>query len=123
MFSASVAVVLHIALREAVSRHHAYLTLEHLLYVLSHDPDMFPEVPPWVALTLAGHTHGGQVAIPLLRRPMLPSQFGERYARGHIQEDGKHMVVSSGVGTSGLPIRLFAPPEVLVLTLRASATP
>jgi ATP-dependent Clp protease ATP-binding subunit ClpA len=39
VFSASVAVVLHIALREAVSRHHAYLTLEHLLYVLSHDPD------------------------------------------------------------------------------------
>jgi len=91
--------------------------------VLTHDPDMFPEIPPWVALTLAGHTHGGQVAIPLLRRPLLPSRYGERYARGHIEEDGRHMVVSSGVGTSGLPIRLFAPPEVLVLTLRAAATP
>jgi uncharacterized protein len=91
--------------------------------VLTHDPDMFPEIPPWVALTLAGHTHGGQVAIPLLRRPLLPSRYGERYARGHIEEDGRHMVVSSGVGTSGLPIRLLAPPEVLVLTLRAAATP
>jgi predicted MPP superfamily phosphohydrolase len=76
-----------------------------------------------VALTLAGHTHGGQVAIPLLRRPMLPSRYGERYARGHIVEDGRHMIVSSGVGTSGLPIRLLAPPEVLALTLRAAATP
>jgi predicted MPP superfamily phosphohydrolase len=85
--------------------------------VLTHDPDMFPEVPDRVALTLAGHLHGGQVAIPLLRRPMLPSYYGERYARGHIVEHGRQMFVTSGLGTSGLPIRLFAPPEVLVLTL------
>jgi uncharacterized protein len=87
--------------------------------VLSHDPDMFPSIPSRVSLTLAGHTHGGQVAIPLLRRPMLPSRYGERYARGHIVEGGRHLYVSHGVGTSGLPLRLFAPPEVLVLRLRA----
>jgi predicted MPP superfamily phosphohydrolase len=86
--------------------------------VLSHDPDMFPGVPPRVSLTLSGHTHGGQVAIPFLRRPMMPSYYGERYARGHIVEHGRHLLVTSGVGTSGLPIRLFAPPEVHVLTLR-----
>jgi hypothetical protein len=86
--------------------------------VLSHDPDMFPGVPNRVSLTLSGHTHGGQVAIPLLRRPMLPSYYGERYARGHIVEHGRHLLVTSGVGTSGLPVRLLAPPEVLVLTLR-----
>jgi len=86
--------------------------------VLSHDPDMFPGVPNRVSLTLAGHTHGGQIAIPVLRRPMLPSYYGERYARGHIAEHGRHLVVTSGVGTSGLPVRLLAPPEVLVLTLR-----
>jgi uncharacterized protein len=86
--------------------------------VLSHDPDMFPGVPPRVSLTLSGHTHGGQVAIPILRRPMLPSYHGERYARGHIVEHGRHLLVTSGVGTSGLPIRLLAPPEILVLTLR-----
>ena len=52
--------------------------------VLSHDPDMFPGIPNRVALTLSGHTHGGQVAIPLIRRPMLPSYYGERYAaRAH----------------------------------------
>ena len=86
--------------------------------VLTHDPDMFPEIPERVALTLAGHLHGGQVAIPLLRRPMMPSYYGERYARGHIIEHGRHLLVSSGLGTSGLPIRLLAPPEVLVVTLR-----
>jgi predicted MPP superfamily phosphohydrolase len=86
--------------------------------VLSHDPDMFPEVPERVSLTLAGHTHGGQIAIPVLRRPMMPSHYGERYARGHIIEHGRHLFVSSGLGTSGLPVRFLAPPEVLILTLR-----
>jgi hypothetical protein len=88
--------------------------------VLSHDPDVFPRIPHSVSLTLAGHTHGGQVAIPLLRRPLLPSRYGERYARGHIVEEGRHLYVTHGVGTSGLPIRLNAPPEVLVLTLRSA---
>jgi predicted MPP superfamily phosphohydrolase len=88
--------------------------------LLTHDPDMFPEVPERVALTFAGHTHAGQVAIPLLRRPMVPSHYGERYARRHVLEHGRHMLISSGLGTSGLPVRLLAPPEVLVVTLRNS---
>ena len=50
---------------------------------------------------LSGHTHGGQVAIPLLRRPLMPSHYGERYARGHVVEHGRHLLVTSGVGTSG----------------------
>lgn len=88
--------------------------------MLTHDPDMFPEIPGRVALTLAGHTHAGQVAIPLLRRPMIPSHYGERYARRHVVEHGRQMLISSGLGTSGLPIRLLAPPEVLVVTLRSA---
>jgi predicted MPP superfamily phosphohydrolase len=87
--------------------------------VLSHDPDLFPRMPERVALTLSGHTHGGQVAIPFIRRPLLPSYYGERYARGHVVEHGRHLLVTSGLGTSGLPIRLLAPPEVIDLTLRA----
>ena len=86
--------------------------------VLSHDPDLFPRIPDRVALTLSGHTHGGQVAIPLLRRPLMPSHYGERYARGHIVEHGRHLLVTSGIGTSGLPIRFLAPPEVSISTLR-----
>jgi predicted MPP superfamily phosphohydrolase len=87
--------------------------------LLSHDPDVFPHVPARVALTLSGHTHGGQVGIPYVRRPFVPSRFGERYVRGHVAEDGRDLYVSSGVGTSGVPVRLFCPPEVVILTLRA----
>jgi predicted MPP superfamily phosphohydrolase len=90
--------------------------------LMSHDPDLFPHVPERVSLTLSGHTHGGQVAIPALRRPLLPSAYGERYARGLIVEHGRHLLVSSGIGTSGLPLRLLAPPEVLVLTLRSASS-
>jgi uncharacterized protein len=89
--------------------------------LLVHDPDVFPHVPERVSITLSGHTHGGQVAIPALRRPLLPSAYGEKYARGLIVEHGRHLLVSSGIGTSGLPIRLLAPPEVVVLTLRSAS--
>ena len=87
--------------------------------LLSHDPDVFPEVPARVALTLSGHLHGGQLRIPLLRRPFVPSRYGERYLAGHVVEGGRHLYVSSGLGTSGVPIRLGLPPEVVVVTLRA----
>ena len=90
--------------------------------LLSHDPDVFPFVPPRVALTLSGHTHGGQVGIPVVRRRFVPSRYGERYLRGHVEEGGRHLYVSSGLGTSGLPVRLLCPPEVVMLTLR-SPTP
>jgi predicted MPP superfamily phosphohydrolase len=85
--------------------------------VLAHDPDVFPRIPSRVALTVSGHTHGGQIAIPIVRRIVIPSRYGERYARGHIVEHGRHLVVGTGLGTSGLPLRLFAPPELLVLEL------
>jgi predicted MPP superfamily phosphohydrolase len=89
--------------------------------LLSHDPDVFPYVPDRIALTLSGHLHGGQVAIPVLRCPALPSRYGERYARGHIVEEDRHLYVSSGLGTSGLPLRFLAPPEVVILELRGEA--
>ena len=47
----------------------------------------------------------------------MPSRHGERFARGHIVEHGRHLVVGAGLGTSGLPVRLLAPPELLVLEL------
>lgn len=85
----------------------------------THSPDIFPEVPRRVSLTLAGHTHGGQVKVPLLRRLWIPSRFGARYADAVVEEDGKLMFVHPGVGTSAAPVRLGAPPEVSVLRLRA----
>jgi uncharacterized protein len=92
---------------------------DEAVLLLSHDPDVFPAVPARVALTLSGHTHGGQVAIPLVQRHIIPSRYGERYARGHVVEGGRHLYVSSGLGTSGLPVRLLRPPEVVTLTLRS----
>ncbi len=88
------------------------------LIVLSHDPDLFPSVPAWAALTVSGHTHGGQVSIPVLRPRVTPSLFGDRFSAGHVEEDGRHLFVSRGVGTSWLPLRFGSPPEVVVLTLR-----
>jgi predicted MPP superfamily phosphohydrolase len=87
--------------------------------LLSHDPDQHPEVPARVALTISGHIHAGQVAIPLLRRPLIPSRYGERYARRHHLDAGRRLYVSSGLGTSGMPLRMLAPPEVVLLELRA----
>ena len=86
--------------------------------LFSHDPDLFVRVPERVALTLSGHTHGGQFAVPGIRAVWTPSRFGERYAGGHVVEGGRHLFVSRGVGTSRLPIRLGAPPEVVLLELR-----
>jgi len=88
------------------------------ILLLSHNPDAFPQVPARVALTVSGHTHGGQVDVPLLRRRMIPSRYGARYVRGHVVEGGRHLYVTSGVGTSRLPIRWRRPPEVVVLVLR-----
>ncbi len=85
---------------------------------LVHEPDIFPELPDRVALTLAGHTHGGQVRLPFVGSPIVPSRFGQRYARGLIREGEKQMFVTTGVGTSVLPVRFGVPPEYVVLTLR-----
>jgi hypothetical protein len=90
--------------------------------LFTHNPDVFPQIPRRVSLTVAGHTHGGQVYIPGWGRPVVPSQFGERFAIGHIVEDGRHLFVSSGVGTSIVPIRFLVPPEVSLLRLRSGGS-
>lgn len=87
--------------------------------LLTHDPDLFPEIPPRVSLTLAGHTHGGQVDVPLLRLLVIPSRHGVRYLGGHVEEEGRQLFISTGVGTAGLPVRFRRPPEVVILTLRS----
>jgi uncharacterized protein len=83
----------------------------------THDPDVFPDVPARVALTVAGHLHGGQVNVPILRRAVLPTAYGDRYLAGHVVEEGRHLYVSAGLGTAGLPLRLRRLPEVPVLRL------
>jgi predicted MPP superfamily phosphohydrolase len=89
------------------------------ILLLTHSPDVFPEVPARVALTLAGHTHGGQVSLPLIGAPVVPSRFGQRYARGLVEEGGRLLFVTPGLGTSIVPVRLGVPPEISLVTLRA----
>ena len=86
--------------------------------VLTHEPDVFARMRVPAALTLAGHTHGGQVWLPLLGRLVVPSVYGQRYAAGHVVEEGRHLFVTTGVGTSIWPVRLGVPPEIALLELR-----
>jgi uncharacterized protein len=78
--------------------------------LLAHEPDIFVQVPDRVALTLSGHTHGGQIRVPLLWPHFSPSRY--RFAYGHIVERNRHMIVSGGLGTSIVPVRLGVPPEI-----------
>jgi uncharacterized protein len=87
--------------------------------LLVHEPDIFPRVPPRVALTFAGHTHGGQIRVPLIWRAFVPSRYGSRYAYGHVVERDRHLIVSGGLGTSIIPARLGVPPEIVHVTLGA----
>ncbi len=88
--------------------------------LMAHEPDIFPSVPARVSLTLSGHTHGGQVTFAGFA-PIVPSRYGSRYLYGHLVEDGRHLIVSRGLGCSGLPIRFGAPPEILRIDLGGAA--
>lgn len=87
--------------------------------LLAHEPDIFPKVPSRIALTLCGHTHGGQVRL-FGRAPVVPSRFGDRFAYGHVREQGD-LVVSGGLGMSVMPVRFGVPPEIVVVDLAGGA--
>jgi len=97
----------------------AKINTDDPVLLLAHEPDIFPKVPQRVALTLAGHTHGGQIRVPFLWRHYVPSRYGARYAYGHVIEDERHLIVSGGLGTSIIPARLGVPPEIVHITLGA----
>lgn len=87
--------------------------------LVSHNPD-FAEVlrDPRVGLVLSGHTHGGQICIPGFGAPMMPSRYGQKYARGLVQAPATQVYVSRGLGTATPHIRLNCPPELTLLTLK-----
>lgn len=90
------------------------------IIAITHNPDIFPEAPSNISLTIAAHTHGGQVNIPFIGAPIVPSKYGQRYVAGHVVENGRHLFVTTGVGTSILPFRFRVPPEIAVLTLSSA---
>ena len=83
--------------------------------MLAHEPYIFPKMSSRVSLTLCGHTHGGQVYIPGLGTPAI--QRNSNYVYGHVTENGQHMIISGGLGTSILPVRFLRPPEVVEVVL------
>jgi hypothetical protein len=88
------------------------------LVLLAHEPDIFPRVPARVGVTLCGHTHAGQLRL-LGWSPWVPSRYGNRYAYGLVEEEGRRIVVSAGLGCSVAPVRFGAPPEITVVRLSA----
>ncbi|MFC6741749.1 metallophosphoesterase [Methylobacterium tardum] len=94
--------------------------------LLAHEPDVFAlDLDPRVVLTLSGHTHGGQIRI-LGWSPWIPSRYGLRYAYGHVVERGRDLVISAGLGShfvAGRPLRLGAPPEIVIVDLERQDAP
>jgi uncharacterized protein len=86
--------------------------LEGPKLILSHSPDPFADPAPGTFLMLAGHTHCGQIAPPLIGPLSTMSDYGDRYACGMVREGGRTLVVTAGLGTSGIPLRLGAVPDM-----------
>jgi uncharacterized protein len=101
-------------------------TGEGNVIAMEHSPDIMPEITGEnlissdLKLVLAGHTHGGQVRLPIVGPAIVPSVYGQKYAYGHVLENGVDMFITSGIGTSIFPIRFMVPPEITVLTLRTA---
>jgi hypothetical protein len=91
--------------------------------LLAHEPYIFPEVPERVALTLSGHMHGGQINLPWLGTPFLGG--GSRYRKyiyGVYQEGQRTLLLSGGLVTSFVPVRVMRPPEVVIVELGSEPT-
>jgi predicted MPP superfamily phosphohydrolase len=89
------------------------------LIALTHNPDILPKVPQRVPLLLAGHTHGGQVRFPLIGPVVESSEYG--WVHGHVFLDNHHLFVTTGIGTSIVPVRFGLPPEIVILTLKSGS--
>lgn len=95
--------------------------------LLSHNPDVaeMEEIAAGkvrIDLMLSGHTHGGQVYIPFLGTPIVPSSYGQKYAQGLVDGPGCKVFITRGIGMTVLPIRIGVPPEIALHELRR-ATP
>lgn len=116
--------VLLVGLGDAHTRHAwlpavrpAIMATDRPVVVLSHSPDVIPELPARAGLVLAGHTHCGQIVLPVFGAPVSASRFGERYRCGVIREGGRAIIVSAGLGASVLPLRYGAPPDWWIITV------
>ncbi len=95
------------------------------IIVLEHSPDLLGLItaaapnPSELKLILNAHTHGGQVWLPIIGSPFVPSSYGQKYAFGHMKENNVDIFITTGIGTSILPFRFLVPPEIAVLNIYA----
>lgn len=95
------------------------------IIILTHNPNALnylteqQSVDPEVVLFLAGHTHGGQVRFPIIGAPLVPTEFGQKYASGFVRDKGIDIFITPGIGTSIIPVRFGVPPEISVLNITA----
>lgn len=89
--------------------------------LLTHSPDIAPDLPANIPLLVAGHTHCGQVVLPLLGPITNVSRYGARYHCGLRREGERTLVITAGLGASGGPFRLGAPPDLWLLSLGPTA--
>ena len=95
------------------------VTPQDFVILITHNPDYFPMVDKSkVDLVFSGHTHGGQVTFFGLWAPATHSDYGNMYRTGVITEDNTTLIVSNGLGTTILPVRFFARPQIIVVTLK-----
>jgi len=95
---------------------------DDFVLLVSHEPDLAEELPRGaVDLVLSGHTHGGQVTVFGLWAFHVPSDYGQKYRTGRVANEATTVIVSNGIGTSTIPpVRLFARPQIVVITLERS---
>jgi len=87
--------------------------------LVTHKPDYFPEVSKSrVDLVLAGHTHGGQITLFGLYAPFVNSKYGQEYVTGEKTLGNDTMIISNGIGMVWAPVRFFARPQIIVITLK-----
>jgi predicted MPP superfamily phosphohydrolase len=96
------------------------IPLDGTTILLMHSPKLFPRAAKaGIDLTLSGHTHGGQIALSFGDFILTPVRLDTMFIAGLFKIDNSHLYVNRGLGTTGPPIRINAPPEITHITLRA----
>ena len=91
--------------------------------LVAHRPDEFVQAPAPVRLVLAGHTHCGQIVLPLIGPLETGSDFGTNFLCGVVRRGSKVLVVTAGLGTSHVPLRIGAPPDLWLITIQGPRIP
>jgi predicted MPP superfamily phosphohydrolase len=91
--------------------------------LVAHRPDEFAAAPSPIRLVLSGHTHCGQIVLPLVGPLETGSDYGTKFLCGVVRDRGKLLVVTAGLGTSHVPLRIGAPSDIWLITIRGPQSP